>query len=123
MNTLPESLVTVTLEICGLCLTGVGDVCDTPGCALWMCTVPDAGQAEAIRARTETAAEAAAEAECAGLEPGDEHCPDCGCDPDNHTLHVDGCRRCCQPVELQCGPPWNPWPGETTSSTEEPPAS
>lgn len=39
-----------------------------------------------------------------------EHCPDCGCDPDDHESHADGCRRIGTSVHLQCGPPWNPWP-------------
>jgi hypothetical protein len=51
-------------------------------------------------------------AERAGTEPGHEHCPDCGCDPADHTQHADGCRRVNQPTAIQCGPPWNPWPGE-----------
>lgn len=38
------------------------------------------------------------------------HCPDCGCDPKDHTMHADGCRRINRIAFLQCGPPWNPWP-------------
>ena len=46
-------------------------------------------------------------------------CPDCGDDPNDDTLHRDGCRRTAfanddPRRELQFGPPWKPWyePGE-----------
>jgi hypothetical protein len=49
----------------------------------------------------------------AGTEPGHEHCPDCGDDPNDHTLHAAGCRRILPAGDprgyLQDGPPWLPW--------------
>ncbi len=38
-------------------------------------------------------------------------CPDCGCDPEDATLHRDECRRIADgiDVEMQFGPPWKPW--------------
>jgi hypothetical protein len=51
-----------------------------------------------------------------GYEEGHVCCPDCGDEPDDHTLHRDGCRRIFpsgDPLEyLQNGPPWLPWPEE-----------
>lgn len=46
-------------------------------------------------------------------EPGvaEEPCPDCGDDPDDPTLHKDGCPRIGTDAEYQCGPPWKPLPG------------
>ena len=69
----------------------------------------DAKESEEDRA----ALDAWAEAERTGTETGHVHCPDCGCDPEDHLQHADGCRRIGASVELQCGPPWNPWPGES----------
>jgi len=50
--------------------------------------------------------------------PGHECCPDCGDDPNDHTSHADGCRRIGTAVEIQCGPPWNPFPeaGDRTTN-------
>lgn len=51
-----------------------------------------------------------------GYEAGHVCCPDCGCDPEDHTCHADGCRRILpagDPLEyLQSGPPWQPWLAE-----------
>lgn len=42
-------------------------------------------------------------------EPFDP-CPDCGLDPNDSTLHADGCRRILPGWDLrQFGPPWLPW--------------
>lgn len=60
------------------------------------------------------------EIEQLGLEDGHICCPDCGDDPEDHTLHKDDCRRVGQGVELQCGPPWNPWPEDEPLLTDEP---
>jgi hypothetical protein len=38
-----------------------------------------------------------------------EACPDCGNDPNDDSLHAEGCRRI-DAGELQFGPPWKPWP-------------
>lgn len=54
------------------------------------------------------------EQERRGLQPDHEHCPDCGCDPQDHTMHAEGCRRIGQLDSLQCGPPWMPWPADVT---------
>lgn len=60
----------------------------------------------------DTAYEAWHKAEREGALLGHEHCPDCGCNPADHTEHADGCRRIGTSVALQCGPPWNPWPDD-----------
>jgi hypothetical protein len=39
-----------------------------------------------------------------------ECCPDCGDDPNDHTLHAPTCRRIGAGGLLQDGPPWKPWP-------------
>lgn len=40
-------------------------------------------------------------------------CPDCGNDPDDNTLHRDGCRRIDHDADgLQFGPPWQDWPDD-----------
>lgn len=53
-----------------------------------------------------------------GYEQGHVCCPDCGCDPNDHTSHADGCRRALpvgDPLErLQFGPPWEPWPASVS---------
>lgn len=61
-----------------------------------------------------------AEIEQLGLEDGHICCPDCGDDPKNHTQHQPDCRRVGQATELQCGPPWNPWPDDKPLLTDEP---
>lgn len=48
-----------------------------------------------------------------GYEEGHECCPDCGDDPNDHTLHAGGCRRVLpsgDPHEYLQSPPWQPWP-------------
>lgn len=45
----------------------------------------------------------------------EDYCPDCGSDPLDRDLHVEGCRRIGQTTEIQCGPPWAPFPEEVST--------
>jgi hypothetical protein len=45
-------------------------------------------------------------------------CPDCGDDPKEPQQHADGCRRIGQSAEIQCGPPWQPFPEPTPEQVE-----
>lgn len=51
-----------------------------------------------------------------GYDPEHDCCPDCGCDPLDHTIHATGCRRLFpeghEREYLQFGPPWAAWPEE-----------
>lgn len=65
---------------------------------------------------TDAEVDAWTEAERLGTDEGHEHCPDCGCDPNDHEMHAEECRRIGQRADIQCGPPWKPWPAANDGS-------
>lgn len=68
------------------------------------CSVPDVIRAYVVAGVTasdpgDDLAGWIAEQVRAGLIEGHQHCPDCGCDPADHTLHAADCQRIGTPAQ------------------------
>lgn len=41
IDEIEESVREYRIRLCSLCIAGVGGMCRTPGCSLWLCRAPD----------------------------------------------------------------------------------